>query len=141
MDLHGCSIIQKNPESRSQELRISNVGFRNSNFGFRFLISKFEFPKTNMYLTPQDIQMSLLPSRDWVAIRHPGQVPPSGTRAWIQKEPDYIELSLDSGARPPLVDSSGMTASANCDIVYMGRRSVARISWLIVAVELSALCF
>ncbi len=33
-------------------------------------------------------------------MRHPGQVSQSGTRAGIQKKPDYIEFSLDSGSRP-----------------------------------------
>ena len=54
---------------------------------------------TSTYLAPHDNYMSLLSSRDCVAIRHPGQVPQSGTRAGIQF--DYIELSLDSGSRPP----------------------------------------
>jgi len=45
--------------------------------------------------------MSPFPSRGRVAVRHPGQVPQSGTRAGIQKEFDYIELPLDSGSRPP----------------------------------------
>ncbi len=53
-----------------------------------------------MYLAPHDNYMSPLASRDCVAIRHPGQVPQSGTRAGIQKESDYIELLLDSGSRP-----------------------------------------
>jgi len=53
-----------------------------------------------MYLAPQDNYMSPLPSKDGVTIRHPGQVPQSGTRAGIQKESDYIGLSLDSGSRP-----------------------------------------
>jgi len=61
------------------------------------------------------------PLRDCVAIRHPGQVPQSGTRAGIQKEYDYIELLLDSGSRPPEADSSGMTGSVNCDIASKGR--------------------
>jgi len=74
-----------------------------------------------MYLTPHDNHMPPLPSRDCVAIRHPGQVPQSGTRAGIQKESDYIEFSLDSGSRPTEADSSGMTGSANCDIVSKGR--------------------
>ena len=43
--------------------------------------------------------MFSLPSRDCVAIRHPGQVSQSGTRAGIQKEFDYIELSLDKSFR------------------------------------------
>ena len=78
--------------------------------------------KTTIYLAPHDNHMPPLPSKDCVAIRHPSQVPQSGTRAGIQKEPDYIELSLDSGSRPPLADSSGMTGSPNCDIVSKGRR-------------------
>jgi len=53
-----------------------------------------------MYLAPQDNYMFSLPSRDCVAIRHPGQVPQGGTRAGIQKEFYYIVLSLDSGSRP-----------------------------------------
>jgi hypothetical protein len=65
--------------------------------------------------------MSPLPPIDCVAIRHPGQVPQSGTRAGIQKEFDYIELSLDSGSRPAKRRSSGMTGSVNCDIVSKGR--------------------
>jgi hypothetical protein len=40
--------------------------------------------------------MSPLSLMDCVAIRHPGQVPQSGARAGIQKEFDYIILSLDS---------------------------------------------
>jgi hypothetical protein len=43
-----------------------------------------------MYLAPQDNYMSHLPSRDGVAIRHPGQVPQSGTRAGIHNGFDYI---------------------------------------------------
>ena len=87
--------------------------------------------------------MPPLSSKDCVTNRHPGQVPQSGTRAGIQKEFDYIELSLDSpstslrvvspstllrtvslsnglsnhGSRPPLAASSGMTRSANCETV------------------------
>ena len=80
-----------------------------------------EFLKTPIYLDPHDNYISLLPSRDCVAIRHPGQVLQSWTRAGIQKEFDYIELPLDSGSRPPSADSSGMTGSANCDIVSRGR--------------------
>ena len=68
---------------------------------FEFRISDFEFRNTPMYLAPQDNDMPPLPPRDCVAIRHAGQVPQSGTRAGIQKEFDYIELSLDSGSRPP----------------------------------------
>jgi hypothetical protein len=62
-----------------------------------------------MYLAPQDNYMSPLPSRDGVAIRHPGQVPQSGTRAGIHKGFDYIEFSLDSGSRSAKRSSSGMT--------------------------------
>ncbi len=71
--------------------------------GMKVLPSSFckQCPNTPIYLAPQDNYMSPLPSRDCVAIRHPGQVPQSGTRAGIQKEFDYIELSLDSGSRPP----------------------------------------
>ncbi len=58
---------------------------------------------------------------NFVAIRHPGQVRRRRTRAGIQKEFDYIELSLDSGSRPAKRRSSGMTGSANCDIVSKGR--------------------
>ena len=77
-----------------------------------------------MHLAPQDNNMPPLFSKDCVANRHPGQVPQSGTRAGIQKKSDYIELSLDSGSRLPLADSSGMTGSANCDIVSKGRRDL-----------------
>jgi len=65
--------------------------------------------------------MSPLPPIDCVAIRHPGHVRRLRTRAGIQKEFDYIELSLDSGSRPAKRRSSGMTGSVNCDIVYKGR--------------------
>jgi len=61
--------------------------------------------------------MSPLLSKECDAIRHPGQVPQGGMRAGIQRGFDYIEISLDSGSRPPEADSSGMTGSANCDIV------------------------
>ena len=81
-----------------------------------------------MHLTPQDDYMPPLPSKDCVAIRHPGQVPQSGTRAGIQKEFDYIELSLDSGSRPPSADSSGMTGSANCDVVSKGEEIFADLN-------------
>jgi len=50
--------------------------------------------------------MSPLPSIDSVAISHPGQVRLRRTRAGIQKEFDYIDLSLDSGSRPPSLDIS-----------------------------------
>jgi hypothetical protein len=65
--------------------------------------------------------MSPLPPIDCVAIRHPGQVRRRRTRAGIQKEFDYIELSLDSGSRPAKRRVSGMTGSVNCDIVSKGR--------------------
>jgi hypothetical protein len=74
-----------------------------------------------IYLAPHDNHMPPHPPRDCVAIRHPGQVPQSGMRAGIQKQSDYIELLLDSGSRPPETDSSGMTGSVNCDIVFRGR--------------------
>ena len=70
-----------------------------------------------MYVASQDNYMSPLPSRDCVAIRHPGQVPQRGMRAGIQKKFDYIGLSLDSGSRSAKRSSSGMTGSANSDIV------------------------
>jgi hypothetical protein len=60
-----------------------------------------------MHLTPQ--KKSPLPLRGCVTIRHPGQVSQSGTRAGIQEELDYIEISLDTGSHPPQADSSGMT--------------------------------
>ena len=47
---------------------------------------------THMYLAPHGNYMSPLPSRDSLAVSHPGQVPQSGTRAGIQKEFDYFEL-------------------------------------------------
>ena len=65
--------------------------------------------------------MSPLPSRQGVAIRHPGQVRLGRTRAGIQKKFDYIELSLDSGSRSAKQRLSGMTGSAKCDIVSKGR--------------------
>ena len=55
--------------------------------------------ETYMYLAPHDNYMSSLPSRDSLAVCHPGQVRRRWTRAGIQKESDYIELSLDSGSR------------------------------------------
>ena len=45
-----------------------------------------------MYLAPHGNYMSPLRSRDFLAVRHPGQVPQSGTRAGIHKEFDYFEL-------------------------------------------------
>ena len=83
-----------------------------------------------MHLAPQDNNMPPLSSKDCVANRHPGQVPQSGTRAGIQKQSDYIELSLDSGSRLPLADSSGMTGSANCDIVSKGRRDCCGVKYI-----------
>jgi hypothetical protein len=70
-----------------------------------------------MYLASQDNYMSPLLSEECDAVRHPGQVRLRRTRAEIQKKFDYIGISLDSGSRPPEADSSGMTGSANCDIV------------------------
>ena len=57
--------------------------------------------------------MSLLSSKDCVTIRHPGQVRLRRTRAGIQEESDYIDISLDSGSRSARRSSSGMTGSAN----------------------------
>jgi hypothetical protein len=51
---------------------------------------------TYMYLAPHDNYISPLLSRDSLAVCHPGQVRRRRTRAGIQKESDYIELSLDS---------------------------------------------
>ena len=65
--------------------------------------------------------MPPLPSRDRAAISHPGQVRLGRTRAGIQEEFDYTEHSLDSGSRSAKRSSSGMTGSANCDIVSKGR--------------------
>ena len=65
--------------------------------------------------------MSPLASNGSFAISHPGQDPQSGARAGIQKEFDYIALSLDSGSRPPWADSSGMTGSENCETASKGR--------------------
>jgi hypothetical protein len=56
--------------------------------------------KTHRYLALHDNYISPLPLGDCAVIRHPGQVPPGGTRAGIQKKPDYIVLSLDSGSHP-----------------------------------------
>ena len=74
-----------------------------------------------MYLAPQDNDMPPLHARDCVAIRHPGQVRRRRTRAGIQKDFDYIELSLDSGSRSAKRSSSGMTDLPNCDIVSVGK--------------------
>ena len=54
-------------------------------------------------------QVTSLHPRGLLTIRHPGQVRLRRTRAGIQKEFDYIELSLDSGYPPPA--DSGMTQS------------------------------
>jgi len=91
-----------------------------------------------MHLTPQDNDMPPLSSKDCVANRHPGQVPQSGTRAGIQKEFDYIELSLDTGSHPPQADSSGMTGSVNCDIVSKGRRDFCGVKCIGVIQFLSS---
>ena len=85
-----------------------------------------------MYLAPQDNCTPPLPSSDLTAVRHPGQVPQSGTRAGIQKESDHIDLSLASGSRPPQADSSGMTGSASCDIVSKGRRDSCGVKYIVV---------
>ena len=47
---------------------------------------------THMYFASHFNYMSPLPSRDSLAVRHPGQVTQSWTRAGIQKEFDYFEL-------------------------------------------------
>jgi hypothetical protein len=80
---------------------------------------------TPMHITQQKV---LFPLRCCVAIRHPGQVRLRRMRAGIQKEYNYIELSLDSGSRSAKRSSSGMTGSANCDIVSKGRRDAAELS-------------
>jgi len=80
------------------------------------------------------------PFKDFVAVRHPGQVPRpvrrsfsedgSGTRAGIQN--DFIFLDSPStslrvvsmpnhGSRPKLIGSPGMTALTNHDTVGQGR--------------------
>jgi len=100
----------------------------------------FEYWKTPMYLAPQDNDMPPLASKDCVTNRHPGQVSQSGTRAGIQKEFDYIELSLDSGSRLPLADSFGMTGSANCDIVSKGRRDCCGVKCIGVYWNLRFIC-
>ena len=53
-----------------------------------------------MHLISQKV---LSPLSRCVAIRHPGQVRLRRTRAGIQNESDYIELSLDTGSRLRLV--------------------------------------
>jgi len=55
-----------------------------------------------MHLAPHRSYRALRFSRDSAAVRDPGQVSLRQTRAGIQKEFDYIELSLDSGSRPPI---------------------------------------
>jgi hypothetical protein len=72
--------------------------------------------------------MFALPTRYCVPIRHPGQVRLGRTRAGIQKKVNYIELSLDSGSRSARRSSSGMTASANCDIVSKGEKIFSKLS-------------
>ena len=57
--------------------------------------------------------MHPLLSEDGATIRHPGQVRLKRTRAGIQKESDYIDLSLYSGSHSAKRSSSGMTGSAN----------------------------
>ena len=48
-------------------------------------VSESKLWKTPIHLTPADNFMPDLSARDCVAIRHPGQVPQSWTRAGIQK--------------------------------------------------------
>ena len=72
--------------------------------------------------------MSPLPSIGCIVIRHPGQVRWRRTRAGIQKEFDYIELSLDSGSRTARRRSSGMTGYAYCDIVPRGEQIFAEVN-------------
>ena len=91
-----------------------------------------------MHLAPQDNYMSPLLSGECDAILHPGQVPQRGTRAGIQEEGDCIELSLDSGSRPAKRRSSGMTGSANCDIVSKGRTGFCGVK-LMVALGIEGL--
>ena len=50
--------------------------------------------------------------------RDPDSVP---AKAGNQAPNDVIEPTLDSGSRPAKRSSSGMTVSANCDIVSKGR--------------------
>jgi hypothetical protein len=92
------------------------MGGQPEGWGVRRTISN-----TPINLAPRDNYMSSLPPRDCVAIRHPGQVSLRRTRAGIQKEFDYIELSLDSGSRSAKRRSSGMTGSTDCEIVSKGR--------------------
>ena len=54
-----------------------------------------------MSFAPQDNYSVYFPSRDYIAIRHPGQVPQSGKRAGIQM--DSPSTSLDEiPLDPPL---------------------------------------
>jgi hypothetical protein len=59
------------------------------------------------------------------ASRDPDNVP---AKAGNQAPNDVIDLSLDSGSRSVKRSSSGMTGSANCDIVSKGRRDAAELS-------------
>ena len=61
---------------------------------------------------------------------HPGQVRRWRTRAGIQKESDYIDLSLDSGSRSAKRSSSGMTGSANWAIASEGKGDSCEVELL-----------
>ena len=74
-----------------------------------------------------------------VTIRHPGQGSQSETRAGIQEESDHTLIYLDSGSRPPWADSSGMTASANCDTISRGGCSFEILEALTLGLR-STLC-
>ena len=108
--------------------RIADWGFRIADF--RFVLrtptlragSRFQIEERSIKWVQQDNYMFLLPSRNCVAIRHPGQVRLGRTRAGIQKEFDYKELLLDSGSRSAERSSSGMTGLVNCDIVSKRRK-------------------
>ena len=75
---------------------IADFGLQSADFcsKSKFKIKPIDFALQGSLLAP-------LPSKDYVARSHPGQVRLRRTRAKIQKEFDYIELSLDSGSRPP----------------------------------------
>ena len=72
------------------------------------------------------------------ASRDPDNVP---AKAGNQTSNDVIELSLDSGSRPAKRSSSGMTGSANCDIVSKGRRDFCRAKLIGVYINQSFLIF
>ena len=65
------------------EQEISNYEPDVKTSSFRIRCSKFDILKAPVHLAPQDNYVSPLPSRDCVAVGHPGQVPQSGTRAGI----------------------------------------------------------